>query len=119
MKCAKEIIAALRSTPSRSKRELFDTAADMIEAAMDKPVVSRADWIRAMSDEELAERIYARSAYTLCEIICGGKCKAIDTLDKTSDQVCKEIVLKWLKQPADHAEVASEVLMRPNGEEDA
>lgn len=27
----KEVIAALRSAPSRSKRELFDTAADMIE----------------------------------------------------------------------------------------
>lgn len=116
---AKEAIAALRSTPSRSKRELFDTAADMIEAAMDKPVVSHGDWVRAMSDEELAEWISERSVYTPCEIICGGECKAIATLDKTSDQVCKEVVLKWLKQSADHAEVASDILMRPNGEEDA
>lgn len=110
----KEVIAALRSTPSRSKRELFDTAADMIEASMDKSVVSNADRIRAMSDEELAEWVGNNSISTLCDIVCGGECKAFATLDKTSDQVCKEIVLKWLKTPADHAEVASECLMRPN-----
>lgn len=81
--------------------------------------MTNADRIRAMSDEKLAERIYERAVYKLCDIVCGGECKAFATLDKTGDQVCKEIVLKWLKQPADHAEVASEVLMRPNGEEDA
>lgn len=52
----KEVIAALRSTPSRSKRELFDTAADMIErmTGEDTNVRTNADRIRAMSDEELA-----------------------------------------------------------------
>lgn len=62
----KEVIAALRSTPSRSKRELFDTAADMIEAAMDKPVVSNADLIRAMSDEELARFFDLERAWLGC-----------------------------------------------------
>lgn len=78
----KEVIAALRSTPSRSKREPFDTAADMIEAAMDKPVVSNADRIRAMSDEELARWLtnffWGRTPAKLLDL------------------------LKWLQQPADH-----------------
>lgn len=83
----KEVIAALRSTPSRSKRELFDTAADMIEAAMDKPVVSNADRIRAMSDEELAEMF----APTMCPYL-EEDCTRLG---------CKECILKWLKQPAE------------------
>lgn len=62
---------------------------------------SKADRIRAMSDEELAEWVSDRTVDSLCEIVCGGVCTAFDTLDKTSDQFCKEIVLKWLQQPAD------------------
>lgn len=61
---------------------------------------TNADRIRAMSDEELAECISKRAVDRLCEIVCGCECKAFATLDKTSDQVCKEIVLKWLKRPA-------------------
>lgn len=92
---AKEVIAALRSTPSRSKRELFDTAADMIEAAMDKPVVSNADRIRAMSDEELAIGIHAvtlgwRGQSAWCDFGC----------NNPRENGCDKCILKWLKQPA-------------------
>lgn len=97
----KEVITALRSTPSRSKRELLDTAADMIEQMMDKPVVSNADRIRAMSDEELAE--------WLADIWDCNLCSEHERLDgepllrnEQCDQRCEEHCLEWLKQPADH-----------------
>lgn len=82
-------------------------ARDMAIAALqgqegkDANVLTNADRIRAMSDEEMAEWVRDRSVDSLCEIVCGGVCTAFDTLDKTSDQFCKEIVLKWLQQPAD------------------
>lgn len=81
-------------------------ARDMAVAALrgqegkDANVITKADRIRAMSDEEMAEWVRDRSVDSLCEIVCGGVCTAFDTLDKTSDQFCKEIVLKWLQQPA-------------------
>ena len=67
------------------------------------PVITNADRIRAMSDEELAAKISSRC---ISDIVCGGNCKAFATLDKTSQQQCVEIVLDWLQQPAeedDHA----------------
>lgn len=90
----KEVIAALRSATSRSKRELFDTAADMIERLTDKPVVTNADRIRAMSDEELAEFL-AEEAFRIAKPV----------FDAFGWGVKKQVVcsqkLKWLKQPAE------------------
>lgn len=62
------------------------------------PVLTRADKIRAMSDEELAALISRSSIHDLCDIVCGGDCKAIATFNKTSEQRCAEIVLDWLQQ---------------------
>ena len=62
---------------------------------------SNADRIRAMSDEELANEMRKRSISTICDIVCQGECKAIATLNKTSNEVCKEIIIKWLQQPAE------------------
>ena len=63
--------------------------------------MSNADRIRAMSDEELANEMRKRSISTICDIVCQGECKAIATLNKTSNEVCKEIIIKWLQQPAE------------------
>ena len=63
--------------------------------------LSNADRIRAMSDEELASEMNQRSISTICDIVCQGDCKAIATLNKTSGEVCKEIIMKWLQQPAE------------------
>lgn len=63
--------------------------------------LSNADRIRAMSDEELASEMNQRSISTLCDIVCQGDCKAIATLNKTCGEVCKEIIMKWLQQPAE------------------
>lgn len=91
----KEVITALRSAPSRSKRELLDTAADMIEAAINKPVVSNADRIRAMSDEELAEFMapskMPHEGFPWCQPVGKVKC------GKPS---CNGCALVWLQQPA-------------------
>ena len=70
------------------------------------PPMTNADRIRAMSDEEIAEYVCRNSINTLCDIICGGECNAISTLKRSGDWACKEIVMKWLQQPAeedDHA----------------
>lgn len=64
-------------------------------------VRTNADHIRAMSDEELASEMSQRSISTVCDIVCQGDCKAIATLNKTCGDVCKEIIIKWLQQPAE------------------
>ena len=63
--------------------------------------MTNADKIRAMSDEELASEMTQRSISTICDVVCQGDCKAIATLNKTSGEVCKEIIIKWLKKPAE------------------
>lgn len=65
------------------------------------PTQTNADRIRAMSDEELAEKMKYRAFDTICDIVCGGDCKARDTIRKTSSEVCKDIILAWLQQPAE------------------
>ena len=67
----------------------------------DPEIITNADRIRAMSDEELANEMRKRSISTICDIVCQGECKAIATLNKTSNEVCKEIIIKWLQQPAE------------------
>ena len=63
--------------------------------------VTNADRIRAMSDEELASEMNQRSIPTICDIVCQGDCKAIATLNKTRGEVCEEIIMEWLQQPAE------------------
>lgn len=65
------------------------------------PPPTNADRIRAMTDEELAEKISRSSILELCDIVCDGDCKAVATFNKTSQQRCAEIVLNWLRQPAE------------------
>ena len=60
---------------------------------------TRADKIRAMSDEEITEFVCRNGINTLCDIICGGECNAIASFKKSGDEACKEIVMKWLQQP--------------------
>ena len=65
------------------------------------PVITNADRIRSMSDDKIADWISENGAIkTPCDIICGGDCKAIATIKKSSIERCKEIVMKWLQQPA-------------------
>lgn len=62
------------------------------------------DRIRSMSDEELAEFVCRNSINTMCDIICGGWCNAVANLKKSADEMCKEIVIKWLQQPVEGGE---------------
>ena len=66
-----------------------------------KVPMTNADRIRAMNDEKLASEMTQRSISTTCDIVCQGGCEAIATLNKTSGEVCKEIIMKWLQQPAE------------------
>ena len=64
--------------------------------------ITNADRIRSMSDEEIADWVSENGAIkTPCDIICGGDCKAIATIEKSSIERCKEIVMEWLQQPAE------------------
>lgn len=64
--------------------------------------MTNADRIRAMSDVEIADWVSVNGAIkTPCDIICGGDCKAISTIEKSSIDRCKEIVMEWLQQPAE------------------
>ena len=69
------------------------------ETGEDTKVQTNADHIRSMTDEELADFMSEHCIEDICCIVCGGDCNAIATLGKTSDQVCREIVSNWLKQP--------------------
>lgn len=77
---------------------IFDD--DCFEPEEIKPQTN-ADRIRAMSDEELAEEIGRSSILDMCDIVCGGDCKAVATFNKTLEQRCAEFVLDWLRQPAE------------------
>lgn len=59
---------------------------------------TRGDRIRSMSDEEIVGWVGTHGIDTICELICGRECKAIATLDKTSEEVCQEIVKDWLSK---------------------
>lgn len=54
------------------------------------------DKIKNMSINEMAEIIYNNVTRNVCDLICNGKCNAVKTLDKSSDEVCKEIIRNWL-----------------------
>ena len=79
-----------------------DIDPDKCNAWPDPVPMTNADRIRAMRDEEIADWVSENGAIkTPCDIICGGDCKAFPTFEKTSIERCKEIVMKWLQQPAE------------------
>ena len=60
---------------------------------------TNADRIRSMTDEELTEVLDGYGAYSVCDLVCGGKCYAIASLGKTASQKCREIILAKLREP--------------------
>ena len=54
---------------------------------------------RSMTDEELVEFLFEYGAYTVCDLVCGGGCKAVASLEKTASQKCREIILAKLQEP--------------------
>lgn len=60
----------------------------------DPEIVTNADWIRSMSDEELAEFI---GHYSLCDRIQG----EINWCEERA--VCEDCLPEWLRQPAEEA----------------
>lgn len=63
--------------------------------------ITNADRIRAMSDDELAIEMRNHAIATICDIVCQGECNACATLNRTSGDVCKGIIMEWLQQPAE------------------
>ena len=63
-----------------------------------KPIITKGDVIRAMTDERLADKI---SYLERIENNCRAACPAgIDCHHDTSDMKCKEFLSYWIKQPA-------------------
>lgn len=67
----------------------------------DPEIITNADRIRDMSDEELANTMYSNPIFIVCDAICKGDCAAIDTLNDTKEDACKRTILEWLRQPAE------------------
>lgn len=66
----------------------------------EEPVpMTNGDRIRSMTDEELVEFLYEYGAYTVCDLVCGGGCKAFASLKETSDEKCRRIILEKLRAP--------------------
>ena len=89
---------------SKPMSEQVQKLADKYEKATGKKFGAKtnAQKIRGMSDEEIADWVSLDGAInTPCDIICGGDCKAIATIEKSSIERCKEIVMKWLQMPAE------------------
>lgn len=80
------------------------------------PPMTNADRIRAMSDEELAEWLEPVDCYNCECCVYQKECRFehdVETVNYAEKYDCCEGRMKWLQQPA---EVASDVLMRPDGE---
>lgn len=91
-----------------SKHKISDTSKAialecMMDAAEHKRTCSstNADRIRAMSDDELAIEMGNHAIATICDIVCQGECNAFATLNRTSGDVCKGIIMEWLQQSAE------------------
>ena len=63
--------------------------------------LSNADRIRVMSDDDMADTMCRNPIFTVCDAVCKGDCKAVDTLNDTKEAVCKRTILDWLRQPAE------------------
>lgn len=74
--------------------------AQFAESVLNQPATN-ADVIRRMSDEELADAMCRNPIFTVCDAVCKGDCKAVDTLNDTKEAVCKRTILDWLRQPAE------------------
>ena len=76
-----------------------DNANGFCQLHDEPPPVTNADHIRSMTDEEMVEFLFEYGAYTVCDLVCGGKCYAIASLEKTASQKCREIILAKLREP--------------------
>lgn len=61
--------------------------------------MTNVDRIRSMTDEELVEFLFEHGADTVCDLVCGGGCTAIDSFKETASQKCRRIILAKLREP--------------------
>lgn len=54
---------------------------------------------RAMTDAELVEFLFEHGADTVCDLVCGGGCTAVDSFKETASQKCRKIILAKLREP--------------------
>ena len=57
--------------------------------------------IKAMSAEEMVDCMNKRCIDNVCDIVCNDNCRAFKTLERTSKQVCRDIIRAWLESEVD------------------
>ena len=70
--------------------------------------MSNADMWRSMTDEDLAAYLARNNVNTICDIVCGGKCKAVAKKGVDPWTACRKIVEEWLKKPSRRNEASEE-----------
>lgn len=67
--------------------------------AEEKVPVTNVERFRTMTDEELVEFLFEHGADTICDLVCGGGCMAIDSFKETAAERCRRIILEKLRAP--------------------
>lgn len=57
--------------------------------------------IQAMSVEEMVDCMDKHCIDNVCKIVCNDNCRAFNTLERTSKQVCRGIIRAWLESECD------------------
>lgn len=71
-------------------------------------VMSRADRFRSMTDQQLAAYIAGNNIKSICDIVCGDKCRAVMQKNLAPHVACREAVEKMLRQPVHRKEATAE-----------
>ena len=82
-------------------RDITKTCECTCSVTCNPDIITNADRIRAMSDDDVADTMCRNPIFTVCDAVCKGDCKAVDTLNDTKEAVCKRTILEWLQQPAE------------------
>ena len=82
-------------------RDITKTCECTCSVTCNPDIITNADRLRAMSDDDMADTMCRNPIFTVCDAVCKGDCKAVDTLNDTKEAVCKRTILDWLQQPAE------------------
>jgi methylase of polypeptide subunit release factors len=82
-----------------ARRWVCDIDPDQCNEWPDPAPETVVDHFRAMTDGELVEFLFEHGADTVCDLVCGGGCLAIDSLKETASQKCRRNILAKLQEP--------------------
>lgn len=102
----------LEDNPLSAEERLTYLEEELVDALMyiehikaGRAAKTSADRIRAMSDEELASFLYDDVALDDKIHFCQNRQECMEAIDRDEtiqDEMCRECLIAWLRQPADH-----------------